>query len=251
MIEFKGESLFIEDLSLESFGEQINLKDPVFVYSENALRRNVENYLSGLAALKCMTQLNFSMKSNFNPAVIRILKSAGVTGLTTVSGGELDLAAKLEFNSEKVIFNGNGKVDSEVKTAIERGHIINVDSWFDYKRISTTSRALNRKCQVLIRINPNIDPKVHQYNTTASGKACKFGVIQEDICGLAQKISEDENLSLLGIHCHLGSTINNLEPIRLRFEIKEEILNHKVKLLLTFYLKNLLLNHIKDNVQRL
>ena len=92
MIDFKGETLFVEDLPVENLAEKINLEDPVFVYSEKALRNNVANYLSGLKVLKSATQLNFSMKSNFNPAVIRILRSAGVTGLTTVSGGELELA---------------------------------------------------------------------------------------------------------------------------------------------------------------
>lgn len=92
MIDFKHKNLYIDELSVETFAEKINLEDPVFVYSEKALIANVENYLSGLKALKCKTQLNFSMKSNFNPAIIKILKAAGVSGLTTVSGGELELA---------------------------------------------------------------------------------------------------------------------------------------------------------------
>ena len=112
------------------------------------------------------------------------------------------------------ISSGNGKTPAEIISAINSDCLINIDSEFDYFQISTACQKIKKQANVLIRINPNIDPLVHEYNTTGSGKSCKFGVLQPDIIKMAKLISENENLVLKGIHCHLGSTIDKLEPIR-------------------------------------
>ena len=54
---------------------------------------------------------------------------------------------------------------------------------------------------------------VHPYISTGL-KTSKFGVIEDEVFALAERISKSEFLTLAGIHCHLGSTIKQLEPIR-------------------------------------
>lgn len=191
-----------------------NNNSPVFIYSEDALRKNVESYKTGINSLKATARLNFSIKSNFNPEIIRRLLTFGVDGLTTVSGAELRLATTLGVCGPNIVFNGNGKTSVEIRNAISSDCLINVDSQFDFDQISDACQDVGKKANVLIRINPNIDPCVHEYNTTASGKACKFGVIQSDIELIAQQISLNKHLNLRGIHCHLGSTIDKLDPIK-------------------------------------
>jgi diaminopimelate decarboxylase len=58
------------------------------------------------------------------------------------------------------IFNGNGKLPWELELAVSKGVLINVDSEFDFENIKAAARKLNKPANVLLRINPDVDPEV-------------------------------------------------------------------------------------------
>jgi diaminopimelate decarboxylase len=60
----------------------------------------------------------------------------------------------------RCIFNGNGKLPWELELAVEKGTLINVDSEFDFENIKAAAKKLNKKVNVLLRINPDVDPEV-------------------------------------------------------------------------------------------
>jgi diaminopimelate decarboxylase len=59
----------------------------------------------------------------------------------------------------RCIFNGNGKTLEDLKLAAKHGVFINVDSEFDLKNIVRAARETGNKVPVLLRINPDVDPK--------------------------------------------------------------------------------------------
>ena len=70
---------------------------PFVLYSLKQFRRNVDTYQQALRALEPVrARLSYSMKANYNPHLLPILKSARVM-LTTVSGGEMQLALSHGF----------------------------------------------------------------------------------------------------------------------------------------------------------
>jgi len=75
----------------------------------------------------------------------------------------------------RTIFNGNGKLPAELRLAIEKGALINVDSEFDLENIAAAAKAVDRTARVLIRINPDVDPQVHAYVSTGLANS-KFGI---------------------------------------------------------------------------
>lgn len=75
----------------------------------------------------------------------------------------------------RTIFNGNGKLPEELRLAIEKGALINVDSEFDLENIAAAAKAVDRTARILIRINPNVDPQVHAYVSTGLANS-KFGI---------------------------------------------------------------------------
>ena len=139
--------------------------------------------------------------------------NSGLSGATCVSINEVRLALELGFAPKRIILNGNGKTPAELREAIAAQVIINVDSNFDFENIQRAAKEVDKKADVLIRVNPDIDPVVHPYISTGL-KTSKFGVVEEEVFALAERISKSDFFTLAGIHCHLGSTIKQLEPIK-------------------------------------
>ena len=60
----------------------------------------------------------------------------------------------------RCIFNGNGKLLKDLVLAAEAGVFVNVDSEFDLENIVAAARIAGKKVNVLLRINPDVDPQV-------------------------------------------------------------------------------------------
>lgn len=74
------------------------------------------------------------MKANHNMHILRYLAGLGC-GAVLVSGNELRTAIKAGFDTEKMVFNGNGKMQEELDLAVEKGVLVNIDSEFDLDHI--------------------------------------------------------------------------------------------------------------------
>ncbi|CAF3275725.1 unnamed protein product, partial [Rotaria sp. Silwood2] len=174
--EGHDEPLFIDQTPVKQIIERLSSPPTPFVlYSLKQFRHNIDTYQQALNKLAPIrARLSYSMKANYNPHLLPILKSAK-TMLTTVSGGEMQLALSNGFEPSSIIYNGNGKTDESIQMAIDSGVLLNVDSLFDLEVILKYARQLNKIANVLIRVNPNLsDTNVHEYNITAS-KTSKFG----------------------------------------------------------------------------
>ncbi|CAF3827502.1 unnamed protein product [Rotaria sp. Silwood1] len=214
--EGHDEPLFIDQTSIKQFIERLSSPStPFILYSLNQFRHNINTYQQALNKLAPIrTRLSYSMKANYNPYLLPILKSAK-TMLTTVSGGEMQLALSNGFEPSSIIYNGNGKTDESIQMAIDSGVLLNVDSLFDLEIILQYAKQLNKIANVLIRVNPNLsDTNVHAYNITAS-KTSKFGINIDELEPIYKLIEEnhDKWIRLFGFHCHLGSTISNTQII--------------------------------------
>ena len=54
---------------------------------------------------------------------------------------------------------------------------------------------------------------VHDFIATGGGSS-KFGVQREDVASMLDDIAAEPLLKLLGLHCHLGSTIDDVDLFR-------------------------------------
>jgi diaminopimelate decarboxylase len=153
------------------------------------------------------------VKANNNLPVLRLLRELGC-GAVLVSGNELRLALQAGFDPTRCIFNGNGKTLEDLKLAAESGVFVNVDSEFDLENIVRAARATGKKVPVLLRINPDVDPQVHPYVATGN-KTSKFGIRNEKLQWFLDSIKSYSNdIKLVGVHCHLGSTITKVDIFR-------------------------------------
>jgi diaminopimelate decarboxylase len=86
---------------------------PFYLMSKSQLRANFEAYQTALEGLD-LSFIGYAVKANHNMHVLRYLASLG-SGAVLVSGNELKTAIKAGFDTNKMVFNGNGKMLHELE----------------------------------------------------------------------------------------------------------------------------------------
>merc|ERR1711964_789076 len=158
------------DLRIKDIQQQVT-ESPFYLYSLSQITQNYQAYAEALLGLDAI--IGYAVKANNNLHLLRYLCQRG-SGAVLVSGNELRLALKAGFNPKRMIFNGNGKTVPELSLAAQHQVMINIDSEFDLQHIQQVAQTTSRLVQVLIRINPDIDPQVHPYvSTEIKGKKRK------------------------------------------------------------------------------
>ncbi|MFV2035047.1 MAG: diaminopimelate decarboxylase, partial [Halocynthiibacter sp.] len=204
---YRDGTLHAEDVRLSRIAAQIGT--PFYCYSSATLTRHFRLFdeaLSGLDHLVC-----FSMKSNSNQAVVKLLGDLGA-GMDVVSGGEYARARAAGVAADRIVFSGVGKTRSEMKLALEGGvHQFNVESEPELATLNEVALALGVRAPVAIRVNPDVDAKTH--DKIATGKAeNKFGIP----IGRAQQVyalaAGMDGLDVIGIDVHIGSQLTDLAP---------------------------------------
>jgi diaminopimelate decarboxylase len=123
-------------------------------------------------------------------------------------------ALKAGVPKYKIIFSGVGKIDDEIRQALEFDILmINVESEAELERVEIIARELGVQARISIRVNPDVDPKTHAYISTGLHEN-KFGVDINTAKRMYIKAKKSENLDPIGIHCHIGSQLTELEPIK-------------------------------------
>jgi len=185
-------------------------RSPFYLYSLAQIDANFDAYekaLVGLNAVVC-----YAFKANGNFSILKHLAQRG-SGAALVSGNELDLAMRTGFDPARTILNGNGKTIDELRRAVELGVLINIDSEFDLAHLSSVTNDLGKDASVLVRLNPDIDADVHPFVATGMRES-KFGLRRERLDPLVEHIKKEKRVDLVGVHCHLGSTIESVQVFR-------------------------------------
>ena len=206
--------LYCEDLKVKDIQEEVPYS-PFYLYSLAQLEANYTAYQNALDGINGF--IGYAVKANNNLHLLKHLSALG-SGAVLVSGNELLLSLEAGFDLKRTILNGNGKTFAELKLAVDHDVLINIDSEFDLQHIQQTAQYLNKPANVLIRINPDVDPEVHPYISTGM-KDSKFGIRNERLNWFLKEIRKDDLLNLVGVHCHLGSTIKKVRIFRDATEI--------------------------------
>lgn len=191
-----------------------NYGTPLYVVDEDLVREHcrrfkdsMDKYYGG-AGLVCYASKAFCCK-----AMCRIIKEEGL-GLDVVSGGELYTAASVDFPMEKVCFHGNNKTDDELSLALKHnvGRII-VDNIYELERLDKLAGKVGVKANIMYRIKPGIDAHTHDFVKTGQIDS-KFGFALEtgEAFEAVKTAINCKNVELVGLHCHIGSQIFDIDP---------------------------------------
>jgi diaminopimelate decarboxylase len=134
-------------------------------------------------------------------------------GADIVSGGELLAARRAGFPPERIVFAGVGKTEAEIALGLEHGiGEWNAESEDEIARIGAAAVARGRVARVSLRVNPDIDARSHPYISTGLREA-KFGVAIGLAPAILRRARERAGVEVVGVQCHIGSQITDLEPL--------------------------------------
>lgn len=196
---------------------------PYYVYDFDHITSQYTELKDAFKARKSL--LAYAVKANSNLSVIKHLANLGA-GADCVSIGEVRRALKVGVAPYKIIFSGVGKIDSEIKEALELGILmINVESDAELNRVEIIAKELNVVARISIRVNPNIDPQTHPYISTGLHEN-KFGVDINTAKRMYIQCKNSESLEPTGIHLHIGSQLTQLDPIKESVKIVADLVRN-------------------------
>ena len=183
---------------------------PLFVYSENRLRRNARHLHRAFADMHANATVCFASKAAANLSILRLMAEEGVA-VEVNSGGELAKAKHAGFTADRLVFNGVAKSRRELEDALDPPiKAINVDSVFELERIVEVARAKGTRANVALRAIPNVEGGSTAGIETGSIRS-KFGLTEAELerC-LEIAAAHPVAICLCGLHVHIGSQMTDI-----------------------------------------
>ena len=203
----EGGELHLDGHALTGLAQRFGT--PLFVYSRAAMLAALASYTRALKGRRHL--LCYAMKANSTLAVLQTFAQAGC-GFDIVSGGELSRVLAAGGDPAKVVFSGVGKTRADMRQALLAGvRCFNVESLGEIDALDQEARALGRTAPVSLRVNPDVDAGTHPYISTGL-KGNKFGIAHDEAVAAYRHAASLPGLQVVGIDCHIGSQITQLEP---------------------------------------
>lgn len=204
---------------------------PLYVIDEKLVRDNCRLFKNKFSMEGIKTEVIYASKAFLNLAICKVIEEEGLS-LDVVSGGELYTALKAGFPMHKIYMHGNNKTKEELIMAVDNGigRVI-VDNRYEIELLESVCSELNKKVNILLRVNPGIEAHTHEYIQTSKNDS-KFGetIFDDDIYAIITKLKNSNNLNLMGFHCHIGSQIFEEKSfyltITVMFDFIKKIENH-------------------------
>lgn len=189
---------------------------PLYVMDEAYVRKIAASYADILRNEYGDGLVCYASKALSTKAIYAICNSEGL-GADVVSGCELMTALEGNMPADKIYFHGNNKLSAEIELAVQRGvHAIVVDSYYEIELISRIARKYNTRVKTLVRVNPGIDAHTHHFiQTTRVDSKFGFSVASGEALDAIKRLQSFPELEFVGLHCHIGSQIFELQPFEL------------------------------------
>jgi len=214
----RGGHLFIEEVDavelVKGYGS------PVFVLSEDQIRRNVRRFQDAFQAgwPHGLVKILPAAKANWISAVQRILADEGC-GCDIYSPGELSVALNSGFDPLFISVNGVPKFEEHIQRCVREGVRITIDSVEEVDKIERAAVELGKTAKVRLRLKPAICGFVRHSDFVAEGLVStdiaalvyKGGLAIEQILDIGPRIMKMKNVELVGFHEHHGRHHPSLE----------------------------------------
>ncbi len=221
-IEIKNNSLYIDEINAMDLVKQYGT--PLYVMSESHIRQQMNTLKERFMDKFENTLPLFASKSFSCLEIYRIASEYGI-GIDCVSAGEISIALRAGFDPDKIYFHGNNKLPDEIEYALTNKvtHFV-VDNFYEIELIEEIAGRLKTKVYATVRVTPGVYAGGHDY-IRVGAKDTKFGFSSHDGTYLKAIgiILKSENIEFEGIHCHVGSQIEEIQAYVLAMQKFVEI----------------------------
>jgi len=199
--------LYCENVRIREIADEVGT--PLYLYSHATIEHHLRVFdqaFDGFPHITC-----YSVKANSNLALLNLIaKRDG--GADIVSGGELYRALQAGINPHKIVYSGVGKKEEDLVFALKSNILMfNVESTQEINKLSDVAKSSNRKANIALRINPDIDPQTHPYISTGL-RENKFGIPINQALEEYTRAASLPQLEVRGISCHIGSQLTKISP---------------------------------------
>ena len=212
-LSFAGGSLKIGGIPARILSEKYGT--PLYVTDLDRVGQRYEAANTALSSRYRNILVAFAYKSNSTRDVVNLL-SRKCAGATVVSMFGLELAIASGVEAHNIIFDGPSKTKEELAAALRAGvGMINAESIQEVEDIESLCAHMHVKsCKLGFRINFDLHADTHAGLATG-GSGHKFGIAREEVVQFCKtKAPRLKRVRLAGLHCHVGSQINNPAPFR-------------------------------------
>ena len=190
---------------------------PVYVTDEQILRQNYRN-IYGAFAQYMPTEIHYACKANTNLALLRILEQEG-SGIDAVSIGEVKTCLKAGFTPDRIMYTGVNVSNQELKEVADLGVMINLDSVSEMERLAEIAP----QHEISFRITPGVGSG-HSAKVITGSKGAKFGIPLDEVINTYAR-AKDLGFKIKGIHAHIGSGGQVVEPFMDMMEVLINLVN--------------------------
>ena len=154
--------------------------------------------------------MGYSVKTNSLPWLLNHLRKEGFYA-EVVSDSEYDLARRLGYDADKIIYNGPIKDRAVFKQVIKDGGIVNLDSNYELDWLEEMS-ASSMAIKVGIRINADI-ASLSPNEELLEEDGGRFGYCLENgtVAQVIERIKSMPNVKLSGLHLHSSTKSRSVE----------------------------------------
>ncbi|WP_214731698.1 MULTISPECIES: diaminopimelate decarboxylase [unclassified Exiguobacterium] len=198
----------IEGVSVREL--QATYGTPLYIMSEPELERRLGIVQNAFLDKYPNTYALYASKALSIAAVYEKVMAAGLS-VDVVSRGEMYVALHAGVPAERIHVHGSNKTILDITYALEQGIThFTIDNMREISLLSGLAAEYNREVAVLLRIVPQVVGGAHAAIQTG-GVDTKFGFPTHDDTYLdaIRATLEAEHLQLKGIHCHVGSQIQD------------------------------------------
>ncbi len=186
---------------------------PLFVFSEDQLRRNVRRFQKSFQAgwPDGPVVVMPAAKANWLAAIQRVLATEGC-GCDIYSAGELTMALNAGVPPELISVNGVPKDDDHIRRSIAAGCRITIDSLEEVEVIERAAAELGVTAAVRLRLKPVLSRFIEHSDFVTEGLvptdlaaiAYKGGLTFEQVMAVGPRLLQLPHVRLVGFHQHHG-----------------------------------------------
>lgn len=207
--KIRDNTLYIDDVNAMDLVKKYGT--PLYVMSEGHIRYQMNTLKERFIDKYDNVLPLFASKSFSCQAIYRLATEYGL-GIDCVSAGEISIALSAGFDPHKIYFHGNNKLPSEIEYAISHDvdHFV-IDNFYEIELVEDIATRLNKIIYATVRVTPGVYAGGHDY-IRVGAKDTKFGFSSHDGTYLKAigQVIECSHIEFEGIHCHVGSQIEDI-----------------------------------------
>ncbi|OFR39192.1 diaminopimelate decarboxylase [Corynebacterium sp. HMSC077D03] len=189
---------------------------PLYVFDEDDFRSRCRDMARAFGGPE---HVHYASKAFLTKRIVKWVAEEGLC-LDVASLNEAKVALAAGFPPERMTAHGNNKEREYLQLCVDNGvaHVV-LDNEGELAQLDEIARAAGRVQPVMIRVKPGVDAHTHEFIAT-SHEDQKFGISLATgaAFGASKAALEADNLELVGLHCHVGSSVFNADGFKLAAE---------------------------------